>query len=307
MALNLNLLRSFWMVARAGSVSKASAEGWVSQPALSKAVSELERQVGLPLLERGARGVRLTSAGRSLFGHAQAIFALERAAEEALEAERTMSCATLRVGASTTIATYVLPPLLAQFRAAHAGLTLKIARANTRGIKELLAAFELDVALVEGPAHDGRIEARRWRQDELVVVCAPDHPLAGRAEVDPEELAAWPWLSREEGSGTREVTEQALRPWNLPPREALEIGGAEALKQAAAAGLGLAVVSRHAASDQIALGRLQVLEVRGLSMVRPFWMLRLKNRPASPAARAFEAWLQQDADEQVPLPSVRGR
>ena len=121
MALNFNLLRSFWAVASAGSVAGAAREGFISQPALSKAVSELERQVGLPLLERGVRGVKLTEAGHTLYEHAQAIFALERGAEEALRAQRGLEGVTLRIGASSTIATYLLPSLLAQFRAAHPG------------------------------------------------------------------------------------------------------------------------------------------------------------------------------------------
>lgn len=295
MALNLNLLRSFWMVAGCGSVSGAAQQHFISQPALSKAISELERQAGLPLLERGARGVRLTEAGQTLYEHAKAIFALEQSAEDALQAHRNLDCSTLRIGASTTISTYVLPPLLAAFRQRHPGLTLKIARENTRQIEALLIAYQLDVALVEGPVHDPRITATPWREEELVLVCCPTHPLVGRSRVTTRDLQRCDWLVREKGSGTREVVESVLRDYGLPPENALEIGGAEALKQSAAAGLGVAVVSLEAARDQIALGKLCAVKVSGLKMHRRFWMLHLQNRPVSLAAAAFEMFLRESA------------
>jgi DNA-binding transcriptional LysR family regulator len=293
MAINLNLLRSFWVVGQAGSVSGAAQKNFISQPALSKAIRELERQVGVALLERGARGVKFTEPGRELFEHANAIFAIERAVEEALHARHTLEAGVLRIGGTTTISTYTLPPLLAQFRAAHPRLRLKITRANTSEIARLLLDYELDVALVEGPVHDARITARHWRKDELIAVCAPSHPLAGRKRITPRNLKSVEWIVREPGSGTREVVENALRDFDLPPRDALEIGGAEALKQAVAAGLGVAVVSKEAAADQIELGKLHVLPLRGVKMQRPFFLLRLLNRPLGPAARAFEQFLLQ--------------
>ena len=291
MAINLNLLRSFYFVAEAGSISKAAEAAHISQPALSKAVRELEKQLGMPLMERTARGVVLTGAGEALREHARAIFELERAAEEAVAAHRNLEGGVLRIGASTTLSTYVLPPLLGEFARLHPHLTLRLARENTRHIEELLVSYRLDVAIVEGPPHDERLLSRAWREEELVCVCAPDHPLSGRELVWPEELRHHKWVVREEGSGTREVIERALRPHGLPPSDALEIGGAEAVKQAVAAGLGLAIVSRAAAADQLALGKLIVLPLAEIELRRPFYILSLPKRPPSPAARQFEAFL----------------
>jgi DNA-binding transcriptional LysR family regulator len=139
--------------------------------------------------------------------------------------------------------------------------------------------------------HDERITATRWRDDQLIAVCAPSHPLAKLKKVTPHNLKNVEWIVREPGSGTREVVENALRDFGLPPAHALEIGGAEALKQAVAAGLGIAVVSREAAADQIALGKLHVMPLMGIPMQRPFFLLRLFNRPLTPAACAFEEFL----------------
>jgi DNA-binding transcriptional LysR family regulator len=291
MALNLNLLRSFWHVASAGSVSGAAQTAFISQPALSKAVRELEGQLGVALFEREARGVTLTQAGTTLYEYAQAIFALERDAEDALRALKSLEGATLRIGASTTLSTYVLPPILAQFRERFPGIQFSLWRGNTRSVEARLLAFELDVALVEGPPHSPKIEKSFWRDEELVLIAAPIHPLAAKKSMTFEELKGQEWLVREIGSGTREVVETALAPWQLPPTGALEFGGAETLKQAVAAGLGIAFVSREAAEDQLALGKLVLLHIPGFSLRRPFYRLHLKGRPKSPAARAFEEFL----------------
>ncbi len=291
MALNLTLLRSFYFVAQAGSVSGAAQAAFISQPALSKAVKELEKQLGVTLFERGARGVTLTESGASLLEYASAIFALERDAEDAMRAQKSLSGATLRIGASTTLATYVLPPILAQFRDKHPGVRFSIARSNTAGIEKLLLDFELDVALVEGPPQNPKIEKTFWRDEEMVLICAPSHPLAAKRAVSFEELKICEWLVREHGSGTRKVVEKALEKWGLPPQNAQEIGGAETLKQAVAANLGIAFVSREAASDQIALQKLRVLCVADFTLRRPFYVLHLPSRPLSPVARAFEAFL----------------
>ncbi len=294
MALNLTLLRSFYLVAQAGSVSGAAQDGFISQPALSKAVKELEKQIGVPLLERGARGVTPTEAGATLWEFARAIFALEREAEDALGALRNLSGGVLRLGASTTLATAILAPVLAQFRALHPDLRFSLVRDNSAGIEARLLDFALDIALVEGPPHAAKIEKKLWRDEELVAVCAPSHALAARKSVTMEDLKTCVWLVREPGSGTREVVEDALRAFDLPPRDALEITGSETLRQAVAAGLGIAFVSRESAADQLAVGKLRVLRLQNFTLRRPFYLIRLQNRPLSSAARAFEQFLLLD-------------
>ncbi len=210
MALNLHLVRMFVGVADAGSFTGAAAHLHISQPAVSKGVQELERQIGATLIERGAGVVRLTEAGELLLRHARTLFAAERAAEGELAALRNLDRGTLHIGASTTIATYLLPAILGAFRLRYPQIELTLTSGNTHEIAELMASYQLDVALVEGPVDDPRIEVRRWRSDELVVIAPPDHPLAARP-VWVHELVGYPMLVREPGSGTREVAEQALR------------------------------------------------------------------------------------------------
>ena len=294
MALNLHYLRVFAAVADQRGFTKAAAALHLSQPAVSKAVRGIERQVGAPLLERGARGVRLTDAGAVLHARARELFAVERSAEEELRALRGLEGGTLRIGASTTIATYLLPRLLGGFRARHPGVELRVATANTRAIARRLVQRRLDVALVEGPVAHPRIEVLPWRDDALVVVAPVDHPLARRRRVAPEALAAEPFIARERGSGTRRVAEAALRAAGVAPRRLLTLGSTAAVTQAVAAGLGLAIVSRLAAADQLALGRVALVRVPDLAMRRALTRLRLVGREPSAAAQAFDQLLEDE-------------
>ena len=291
MALNLQALRVFAAVVEHVGFSRAAAALHLSQPAVSKAVAGLERDVGMPLLERRARGVRLTEAGALLHERARELFAVERDAEEELRALRGLEAGALRIGASTTVANYLLPPLLGAFHDRFPGVALRVTSANTRAIARLLLVRRLDVALVEGPVSHARIEVVPWREDALVVIAPPEHPLAVRRSVAPEALSATPFILRERGSGTRAVADAALRARGIVPTVALTLGGTEAIKQAAVAGLGLAVVSRAAVADHLTAGTLALLAADGWSVRRALTLLRLRRRTPSPGALRFEGLL----------------
>lgn len=291
--MNLHLLRLFATVAERGSFSRAAEVLRIGQPAVSKGVKELEAQLGLPLLERGPGPVVPTDAGAALLLRARAIFAAEREAEEALAAIAGISAGTLRVGASTTIATWILPPFLARFREAHPRVELRLVSANTAAIARLALERQIDVALVEGPVDEPRLRAEEWRTDELVLVVGPQHPFGKRKRpVALGELEQAIVLLREEGSGTRDVVLSALGAHGVRLRHAMEIGGTEAIKQAVAAGLGVSFVSRAAAEDQLALGRLRIVRLPNLEIRRPLRLLSLEGRAIPPAAAAFEALLR---------------
>jgi DNA-binding transcriptional LysR family regulator len=246
----------------------------------------------MPLVERGPRAVRPTEAGAALYERARELFAVERSAENELRALRGLERGTLRVGASTTIATYLLPPVLGAFQARHPGVALHVTSGNTRAVARALLGRRLDVALVEGPVNDGRLTVETWRDDELVLIAPPDHPLAAsKRRVPLATLAAEPFVSRERGSGTRAVAEAAFATHGVRPRIVLTLDSTEAVKQAVAAGLGLSAVSRAAAADQLALGRVREVRVAGLAITRRLTLLRLAGRRASAPARAFEALL----------------
>jgi DNA-binding transcriptional LysR family regulator len=297
--MKLHLLRIFTVVAEHMSFSRAAEALYVSQPAVSKAVRELENQLGLPLFERGAGKLRLTEAGALLAERGRAILTIERSAEEDLQALRGLQHGILRIGASTTISAYLLPPLIAAFLRDHPGVDLRLAIHNTRSIVQLLLDYQVDVALVEGPVADDRLQAEAWRVDELVVIAAPGHPLvaqAGRDGVPISLLAEEVFLVREPGSGTREVGLEALAQQSVLLRPTVELGSTEAIKQAVAAGLGLAIVSRATIPAELALHQLAILRVQGLQIRRTLTRLKLAGRTPSPTARAFDQLLTQFGD-----------
>lgn len=287
MGLNLHHLRVFAAVAEHRGFSRAAVALRLSQPAVSKTVQELERQVGLALFDRAGRSPRLTDAGEILFARARELFGVERVAEEELGALRGLERGVLRVGASTTVATYFLPQLLARFHEQHPGVTLRVLSANTRAIARKLLEGRLDIALVEGPVSHERISVIPWREDELVIIAPATHRLVRRKRVVAADLVGEPFILREPGSGTRAVAEVALAEHGVHPSATVQFGSTEAIKQAVAAGLGLAVVSRSAAADQLALGYIAVVPVIGMSFPRAMTELRLAGRSASATTVAF--------------------
>jgi DNA-binding transcriptional LysR family regulator len=289
MALNLNSLRLFLAVATHRGFSRAARITGVSQPAISKAVRLLEEQAGAQLLIRSSTGVVLTEAGAQLVEHARALFAEERAAEERLESLRGLRRGVLRVGASTTLAAYFLPPILGELYRAHPGIDLQVLSANARTVVGAVLDHEVELGLVEGPVSDGRLEVRPWREDELLVVVAPEHPLARNRRVTGAQLMEEPLLLREEGAGTRDVMLPALRRRRWAPRRCFEVNSTEAIKGLVAAGVGWAVLSARAVRDELQLGRLKRLEAPDFALKRTLSWIRWKARRLGPAATAFRS------------------
>ena len=298
MSLNLHHLRLFTAVVQHGGFTKAAAKLNLSQPAISKSLNELERQLDLDLIERTGRTVRLTDAGRTLYARASELFGVERAAEQELRELRGLKRGTLRIAASTTIATYMLPPYLGRFHMRHPRVRIQTTSANTRSVLKMLLEFRVDVALVEGPVSDSRVTVEPWKDDELIVIAPPSHRFR-KTRVTAAMLATEQFLVREPGSGTRVVTEHALAAQGVRLTNTMRVGGTEAIKQAVAAGLGLAIVSRAAAADQLTLGRIAMLPIEGLTIRRTLAQIKLQGRAATASAREFESLLSEPVDESV--------
>ena len=289
MSLNLNSLRLFLAVATHRGFSRAARVTGVSQPAISKAVRLLEQQGGAQLLVRSPSGVVLTEAGTLLAEHARALFAEERAAEEQLESLRGLRRGVLRVGASTTLAASFLPPILGALYRAHPGIDIRLLSANARTVIGAILDHQVELGLVEGPIQDGRLEVRAWREDELLVLVSPTHPLAHLRRVTGPQLMEEPLIIREEGAGTRGVMLAALRRRRWTPRRTFEVNSTEAIKGLVAAGVGWAVLSGRIARDELQLGRLKRLDVPEFALRRMLSWIRWKARRLGPAATAFRS------------------
>lgn len=285
--MNLNQLRAFATIAEEGNVTHAARRLAVSQPALSKQLSELEQALGVVLCDRLPRGIRLTEAGRVLREHAERLLAVEAAAEADIAALVGADRGRLAVGASTTIGSYLVPELFGDFKRAHPGIVLELQIANTRAIQSALMAQELDLALTEGFVGSDALDVQVFEHDHMRVIVAPDHPWATRRRVRLRELAEAPIISRERGSGTRDVIEAALAERGLTIEPAMALGSTEAVKNAVAAGLGVAIVSELTVAIELSTGRLVEVDVEGLRIRRALHLLRLRARRPSVAAAAF--------------------
>lgn len=286
--MNLHLLRIFATVVENQSFSRAAEALEVSQPAVSKAVRELESQLDVVLLDRGGRQFQLSEPGKVLYAYAKDIFALEHAAVDAVQAFYAMDRGTLVIGASTTIAAYWLPPLIAAFVREYSGVTVRVQSGNTQAVAQWLLDTEVDVALVEGPVDDERLEQRPWRQDPMVIV-APRDSQQGSKPMDGAKLNHRTWILREPGSGSREVVERELSRLGIVIGRVQEVGSNEGIVQSVVAGLGLGMVPRVCAEDQLALGKVVELKLLSGELTRELYRLRLPRRPISQAALAFEA------------------
>lgn len=309
MRLNLHLLRVFHHVVEEGSFSAAARRLHISQPAVSKAVSELERQLDMVLIERtggrAGQGLSLTEAGSALNAHARAIFALEHAAVEELQQRSGLKRGELVIGASTTIASYWLPRYLQAFSRNWPDIVLKVVVANTHSITEDLFDCRLDLALVEGPVQQEGVAYYPWREEPLILVAPPQFPAVpppgksegGRSQpgtaakavwISADDLADRTWLVREAGSGTREVSFDLLSKQGMQPRRSIEIGSNEGIARAVASGLGVAMLPFAVVEDLLLLGRVVELRVHDMAgFSRSLYRLERKDRPPTPAVWAF--------------------
>ena len=303
--MNLHLLRVFAAVAEHHSFSRAATALHISQPAVSKAVRELERQLDLTLIERTAvapaagRTVRLSESGQALFDHARGIFALERAAADDIRARVELKRGRLTLGASTTVAGYWLPAYLAEFARRHPGIQLQMRVGNTQSVAQSLIDCEIDLALVEGPVSDARISPTLWREDELDVIARPGTFQAQGGPPTRAELGSQVWLLREPGSGTREVTDRIMRDLGLAPERTVEIGSNEGIARAVAAGFGIALLPARVGHELVRAGALQSVSMshgKETTLMRPLYLLHLKERPSSHVVRAFCAVLESPAE-----------
>ena len=281
-------LEVFVQIARLGGVRAAAELLHLTQPAASMALAEMERQLDGPVFARERGRLRLNTRGRELLPLAQEL--LERYAEFGRVGSGRVDelGGELRVGASNTVGNYRVGELLGEFVRAHPHVSVRLRVSNTSEIVAAMLDHVLELGCVEGPVAHPSLEVRPWRDDALVVCASPDHPLARKRRLEPEDFGGARWVLREPGSATRSLSERALS--SLPPGETvLELDQAEAIKQAVIAGLGVACIPEVAIIDAVAAGRLKVLRTPFLDLHRKLSLLLHKQRYRGALIEAFLA------------------
>jgi DNA-binding transcriptional LysR family regulator len=283
--LNLRQLEVFVAIAREGS-SRAAAERVArSQSAASSALAELEAVLGVQLFDRLGRRLILNENGRALLPSAAAL--LDQAAEtESLFDTASNHSAPLRLAASLTIGEYLLPDLLARWKQQQPNSRVRMAIGNTLEVIASIVGHDADVGFIEGSQTHADLQVQAWMQDELVIVAAPGHPLAGRTATT-RQLGAATWILRELGSGTRQATDQWLLDHLGTLNVEFELESTESIKQLAMAGAGLACLSRHTVAAALAQGSLVEVRTRLPAARRRLSIVVGRGRQPGRAAQAF--------------------
>lgn len=298
--MNLHQLELFVAVADCGSFTRAAEALHISQPSVSARIRDLEESLGQHLFEQVGRRIYLTDAGQELKEHAEAILLRVAEARRALEEIEGLRRGTLRVVATTTVGSYILPRVMGRFRRVYPGISLALDVTNWSRAVDLLRHHRMDLAVL-GPTDEIEdLVVQDFYKNELVVAAAPTHPLAGRTRIPFAELATYPVLVREHGSGTRSDTERLFAEHKAPLIVAMELRHSTAIKQGVMAGLGISLLSKEAMGLELANGTLVELDVEGLPIRRDWHIVHRHDRHLPRAAAAFKEMLLAFAAENTP-------
>lgn len=270
-------IRVFHAVAKHRSFTKAAEALFMTQPAVTFQIRQLEEHFDTRLFDRAQGRIALTPAGVVAFEYAERLLALSAELDARMKEISGEDSGPLLIGASTTLAEFLLPKVLGEFKARHPAVVPRLFVANSEAVQERVAERSLDVGFIEGDSHRPSLVNDLCCQDELRLVCAPTHALAKAASVAPRMLAEHAYISREQGSGTREVVDHYLEKAGLAAdslQVVMEAGSPEALKGLVATGLGFAIMSRATVAKEVRLGELVEIAlspplVRHLSVVYP--------------------------------------
>lgn len=274
-------LKVFYTVANRLSFTKAANELFITQPAISKHIQELEENYKIKLFDRNGSKISLTPAGEVLLEHAKTIFEVYRNIDFDMSTLINQRSGLLRIGASTTISQYIIPPLLARFHQKLQDVKVSLLNGNTEQIESALLKQEIDIGIVEGQSKNKSIKYTEFLKDELVLVCKSSNPLVNLDEVTKVELKKMRFLMREQGSGTLEVIEYALKPFDIKVSELqieMQLGSTESIKSYLMNSNCVAFISIHAIQKELKNNELAILDIKNLMIERFFYIITLQGK-----------------------------
>ena len=273
-------LQVFQTVARLLSFTKAAEELHMTQPAVTFQVRQLEEQFNPRLFDRTHNRISLTEAGKRVHECAERIFELYAEMDNSVRELTGDISGVLILGASTTIAEYMLPALLGDFKAKYPDITIRLKVANTDGIVSQVENNAIDLGVVEAPVNNKNLVVEECRTDHLVLIVPPAHELAKEDLVPIQRVADYPFICREEGSGTREVMIESMQDAGVSPADlniAMELGSLEAIKGAVEAGMGVSILSNATIQKELKLGTLVAVQLDP-PIDRPFSFVHQKQK-----------------------------
>ncbi|MEW8013697.1 MAG: LysR family transcriptional regulator [Candidatus Sedimenticola endophacoides] len=290
MHLTIRQLRVFEAVATHLSFTKAAEELYLSQPAVSMQIKQLEESVGLPLFEKLGKKIHLTEAGRELHHYGRSIFRQLDEMEEVLESLKGISRGRLEIAVASTV-NYFAPRALGAFSKLYPGVRLSLEVTNRQTLVRMLEQNEKDLVLMGQPPDGLDLEAEPFMDNPLVVIAPPDHHLAGKKRITLKQLSGETFLMREPGSGTRLAMERFFEEHTMEINKGMQMTRNEAIKQAVRAGLGLGIASLHTVELEVQTGRLVILRTEGFPLERKWYVVHRRGKRLSPSAQAFREFL----------------
>src|SRR5687767_3085763 len=282
-------LQVFHAVAKHLSFTKAAETLFMTQPAVTFQIKQLEEHLNTRLFDRAQGRISLTPAGQVALDYAERILALSAELDTRLREMSGHAAGPLLIGASMTIGEYVLPQLIGEFKARFPAVAPTLFVGNSEAVQERVAERTLDLGFIEGDSHLSMLHSEVCCEDELQVVCAPSHPLAKEPFAPPAALTQHPYISREAGSGTRAVLDRYLQQAGVAPdsmNRVVELGSPEAIKGLAATGMGFAIMSRVIVAKELQLGQLVQVPLRP-ALIRNFSVVYPKERFHSKLVAGF--------------------
>ncbi|BCK01147.1 LysR family transcriptional regulator [Anaerocolumna chitinilytica] len=283
--MTLRHMRIFVAVCTYNSITKAADSLFLAQPTVSLAIKEMEEYYGVSLFNRISHKLYLSETGKLFLSYATHITTLFDELEAKIK--NWDSLGTLRIGASITTGTYLLPGLVSEFYKTHPQIKVQAIIKNSVELERLILLNELDFALIEGEVHNNQIKNEKIMEDNLTLICGANHPLAKVNSVDIHQLSDYDFILREKGSGTREFFDSTLMVHNLNVKPIWESVSTHAILNAVSCGLGLTVLSHLMAKPYLEEGRVKEIKINDAVLIRPFYVIYHCNKFLSDSARDF--------------------
>jgi DNA-binding transcriptional LysR family regulator len=283
--MTLRHFKIFVAVCDTMNMTAAAETLFMSQSAVSQAISELEKHYDVRLFERLSKKLYLTQAGQRLLSYARQIIRMDAEAENNMKTLRENS--SIRIGASVTVSAYVLPKQVSAFHKISPQTDIFVMEDNTSKIENLILQDQIDIGLVEGDIVSPDVLKHAFMDDELVLICSPNHRFAKCSEIEPKELEYENFIIREKGSGTRKTFEDAMTANHLTWKVTWTCNNADTIKIAVAQGLGVSVISKRAVANEVASGVLCQKSVHGIHFNRQFKIVYHKNKYLTQSMKQF--------------------
>ena len=303
MHLTLRQLKVFESVARHLNYTRAAEELFLTQPAVSMQVRQLEESLGVALFEQLGKRIHLTAPGQEVLAYARTVTQQLDELESVLNRIKGLSGGKLRISVATT-ANYFIPTLLGTFSRRYPDVTVSLDVTNRETLLKSLAENTVDLVIMGQPPAELDAEAHAFMENPLVIVAPPTHPLAGKKKIPLARLQDEIFLVRESGSGTRIAMERFFAERGMRLKTGMEVGSNEAIKQSVQAGLGLGLLSRATIEQELVLKRLAVLDVADFPIMRHWYVVHRRGKRLSAATEAFKQFVLKEAKEILRKPDI---